>query len=213
MRAAVSMPDFFPDQPPPTLHAVDADDAIDVELMREVARGDEKAFRELILRHQKAVVGTVARMLNDPTEAEDIAQMVFVRVWQSAAKWTHDAKFTTYLFTITRNLVFNESRRRGRKKEVSLESHEEHQPAIARADEAMQPSETLEKRELHRSIDRAIASLPEQQRMAVILRTFEGMDYEEIALALDTSVSSVKSLLFRARATLREALASEMDAP
>jgi RNA polymerase sigma-70 factor (ECF subfamily) len=207
------MPDFFPDQPPPALHAVDADDAIDVALMREVARGDEKAFRELILRHQKAVVGTVARMLNDPTEAEDIAQMVFVRVWQSAAKWTHDAKFTTYLFTITRNLVFNESRRRGRKKEVSLESHEEHQPAIARADEAMQPSETLEKRELHRSIDRAIASLPEQQRMAVILRTFEGMDYEEIALALDTSVSSVKSLLFRARATLREALASEMDAP
>lgn len=207
------MPDFFSDQPPPALHAVDADDAIDVALMREVARGDEKAFRALILRHQQAVVGTVARMLNDPTEAEDIAQMVFVRVWQSAAKWTHDAKFTTYLFTITRNLVFNESRRRGRKKEVSLESHEEHQPAIARADEAMQPSESLEKRELHRSIDRAIASLPEQQRMAVILRTFEGLDYEEIALALDTSVSSVKSLLFRARATLREALANEMDAP
>ncbi len=211
MWAAVSMPDFLPDQPQPALHATDAEDAIDVALMSEVARGDEKAFRELILRHQQAVVGTVARMLNDPTEAEDIAQMVFVRVWQSASKWTHDAKFTTYLFTITRNLVFNESRRRGRKKEVSLESREEHQPAIARADESMQPGETLEKRELHRSIDRAIASLPEQQRMAVILRTFEGLDYEEIARALDTSVSSVKSLLFRARASLREALASEMD--
>ncbi|MFY7818271.1 MAG: RNA polymerase sigma factor [Akkermansiaceae bacterium] len=211
MWAAVSMPEFFPDQPQSSLQAVDADDAIDVALMREVARGDEKAFRSLILRHQQAVVGTVSRMLNDPIEAEDIAQMVFVRVWQSAPKWTHDAKFTTYLFTITRNLVFNESRRRGRKKEVSLESHEEHQPAIARADEAMQPGETLEKRELHRSIDRAIASLPEQQRMAVILRTFEGLDYEEIAQALDTSVSSVKSLLFRARATLRDALAGEMD--
>lgn len=206
------MPEFFPDPPHPA-HALDAEDAIDVALMREVARGDEQAFRALILRHQQSVVGTVARMLNDHNEAEDIAQMVFVRVWQSASKWTHDAKFTTYLFTITRNLVFNESRRRGRKKEVSLESHEEHQPMIARADEAMQPGETLEKRELHRSIDRAIASLPEQQRMAVILRTFEGLDYEEIAESLDTSVSSVKSLLFRARATLREALASEMDAP
>ena len=60
------------------------------------------------------------------------------------------------------------------------------------------------------SIDRAIAALPEQQRLAVVLRTFEGLDYEEIAAALDTSVSSVKSLLFRARATLREALADEL---
>ncbi|MFM2170704.1 MAG: hypothetical protein RI957_933 [Verrucomicrobiota bacterium] len=205
------MPEFFPDQPQSALHAADAEDAIDVALMREVARGDEKAFRELILRHQQAVVGTVARMLRDSTEAEDIAQMVFVRIWQSAPKWKHEAKFTTYLFTITRNLVFNESRRRGRKKEVSLESYEEHHAAVSGADEGMQPGETLEKRELHRSIDHAIAALPEQQRMAVILRTFEGLDYEDIADALGTSVSSVKSLLFRARAALREALADEME--
>ena len=148
------MPEAFPDQPERVTDGVDADDAIDVALMRETAKGNEQAFRQLIERHQQAVVGTVARMLNDHTEAEDIAQMVFVRVWQSAAKWTPDAKFTTYLFTITRNLVFNESRRRGRKKEISLESHEEHHPALTRADDAVQPGETLEKRELHRSIDR-----------------------------------------------------------
>jgi RNA polymerase sigma-70 factor (ECF subfamily) len=211
MRAAVSMPEFFPDPPQPAIQGVDAEDAIDVSLMRAVAQGDEKAFRELIQRHQQAVVGTVARMLNDFTEAEDIAQMVFVRIWQSAPKWKHEAKFTTYLFTITRNLVFNESRRRGRKKEVSLDSREEHHPTVTTADESMQPGETMEKRELHRSIDRAIAALPEQQRMAVILRTFEGLDYEDIAEALETSVSSVKSLLFRARATLRESLADELD--
>ncbi len=205
------MPEFFPDPPQPAIHGVDAEDAIDVSLMRAVAQGDEKAFRELIQRHQQAVVGTVARMLNDFTEAEDIAQMVFVRIWQSAPKWKHEAKFTTYLFTITRNLVFNESRRRGRKKEVSLDSLEEHHPTVTTADESMQPGETMEKRELHRSIDRAIAALPEQQRMAVILRTFEGLDYEDIAEALETSVSSVKSLLFRARATLRESLADELD--
>mgnify|MGYP002783581658 CR=1 FL=1 len=204
------MPGFFPDQPTPATGGVDADDAIDVALMRETAKGNEQAFRQLIERHQQAVVGTVARMLNDATEAEDIAQMVFVRIWQSAPKWTHDAKFTTYLFTITRNLVFNESRRRSRKKEVSLESREESNPAATAADDALTPNEGLEKRELHRSIDRAIASLPEQQRMAVILRTFEGMDYEEIAASLETSVSSVKSLLFRARGTLRDMLADDM---
>jgi RNA polymerase sigma-70 factor (ECF subfamily) len=204
------MPGFIPDQPRSTADGVDADDAIDVALMRATAKGDERAFRQLIERHQQSVVGTVARMLNDATEAEDIAQMVFVRIWQSAPKWTHDAKFTTYLFTITRNLVFNESRRRSRKKEVSYDAQEENDPALSRADDALQPGERLEKSERHRSIDRAIAALPEQQRLAVVLRTFEGLDYEEIAAALDTSVSSVKSLLFRARATLREALADEL---
>lgn len=210
MRAALSMPGFIPEQPLVTTDGVDADDAIDVALMRATAKGDERAFRQLIERHQQSVVGTVARMLNDATEAEDIAQMVFVRIWQSAPKWTHDAKFTTYLFTITRNLVFNESRRRSRKKEVSYDEQEENHPALSRADDALQPGERLEKSERHRSIDRAIAALPEQQRLAVVLRTFEGLDYEEIAAALDTSVSSVKSLLFRARATLREALADEL---
>jgi RNA polymerase sigma-70 factor, ECF subfamily len=211
MRAALSMPGYFPDQPQHASEGVDADDATDVALMRETAKGNEQAFRQLIERHQQAVVGTVARMLNDPTEAEDIAQMVFVRIWQSAPKWTHDAKFTTYLFTITRNLVFNESRRRSRKKEVSLESREEANPATTTADDGLSPIEGLEKRELHRSIDHAIASLPEQQRMAVVLRTFEGLDYEEIAATLETTVSSVKSLLFRARNTLREMLAAEME--
>lgn len=200
------MSGVIPDQPHSTPHGIDADDAMDVALMRETAKGNEQAFRQLIERHQQSVIGTVARMLNDATEAEDIAQQVFVRIWQSAPKWTHDAKFTTYLFTITRNLVFNESRRRSRKKEVSYDAQEENHPAVSRADDALQPGEGMEKRELHRSIDRAIAALPEQQRMAVILRTFEGLDYEEIAQSLDTSVSSVKSLLFRARATLREAL-------
>lgn len=205
------MPGFIPDQPCSATDGVDAADALDVALMRETAKGNEKAFRQLIERHQQAVIGTVARMLNDATEAEDIAQMVFVRIWQSAPKWTHDAKFTTFLFTITRNLVFNESRRRSRKKEISLESHEESHPAVSRSDDALQPGEGMEKRELHRSIDQAIAALPEQQRLAVILRTFEGLDYEEIARSLDTSVSSVKSLLFRARATLRESLIDARD--
>ncbi|MEY5019770.1 MAG: hypothetical protein RLZ22_858, partial [Verrucomicrobiota bacterium] len=96
----------------------DDDAAEDFALMKQIAGGDESAFRALVLRHQDAVVGTVAKMLGSPTDAEDIAQQVFLRIWQHAKQYRPDAKFTTYLFTITRNLVFNESRRRSRKKEV-----------------------------------------------------------------------------------------------
>jgi RNA polymerase sigma-70 factor (ECF subfamily) len=211
MTAASSMPGFFPDQSISKAPGVDADDAVDVALMLETAKGNERAFRQLIERHQNAVIGTVARMLNDTHEAEDIAQQVFIRLWNSAPKWRHDAKFTTYLYTIMRNLVFNESRRRSRKKEISLEEQQENHPAAMRADGGLSPDEGMEKRELHRSIDAAIAALPEQQRLAVVLRTFEGFDYEDIAKALDTSVSSVKSLLFRARGVLREALSGNME--
>jgi RNA polymerase sigma-70 factor, ECF subfamily len=182
---------------------VDLLNAQDVAWMEQVADGDERAFRLLVERHQHAVVGMVARMLGDVHEAEDIAQQVFVRVWQAAAKWRPEAKFTTWLFTIVRNQVFNESRRRSRKKETSLEERMENHPEIMSSDESLAPDEVMEKGEWHRKIDAAIASLPEQQRMAVVLRTFEGKDYEEIAQIMDTSVSSLKSLLFRARGTLR----------
>lgn len=204
------MEGFFPNEADlPASSTRGSDDAHDVSLMLRVARGDERAFRELILRHQNAVVGTVARMLNDPHEAEDIAQQVFVRVWQSAKNWTPDAKFTTYLFTITRNLVFNESRRRSRKREVAIDDQSLH-PRQTPPDLRPQPDATLEKRELYRKIDSAIASLPEQQRLCIVLRTFQSLDYEDIAAALDCSVSSVKSLLFRARTTLRDMLRDEL---
>ncbi|MGH8047718.1 MAG: RNA polymerase sigma factor, partial [Chthoniobacterales bacterium] len=80
--------------------------------MMRVRGGDAGAFATLVERHQHRVIGTIARMLGSPDEAEDLAQQVFVRVWKSAARWEPSAKFTTWLLTITRNLVFNEVRRR-----------------------------------------------------------------------------------------------------
>jgi RNA polymerase sigma-70 factor (ECF subfamily) len=180
---------------------------VDVTLMGQIAAGDERAFRELVERHQSAVVGTVARMLNDPAEAEDIAQQVFLRVWKHAKRWRPEAKFTTYLFTIARNLVYNESRRRSRRKEVSADEREADSGFQMVADSRHEPREEALKLEMHQEIDRAIASLPEAQRSAVILYSYESLPYEEIARVLGTSVSSVKSLLFRARGSLREMLA------
>ena len=188
----------------------DEPNAIDVALMKRVAVEDERAFRELVERHQNAVIGTVAKMLGDPTEAEDIAQRVFLRVWKHAKRWRPDAKFTTYLFTITRNLVYNESRRRSRRKEVSSDERSEESGTEPVADTRSEPDAEALKSEMHAEIDEAIQSLPEAQRTAVILYSYESMPYEEIAKVLDSSVSSVKSLLFRARGTLREKLSQHM---
>jgi RNA polymerase sigma-70 factor (ECF subfamily) len=179
---------------------------LDFSLMARIGEGDHVAFRHLVERHQNAVIGTVAKMLGNPSEAEDIAQQVFLRVWRNAKRYRPDAKFTTYLFTITRNLVFNETRRKSRKKEVSSDEREEHSHHLIEANPDRQPDAELLQAELQQAVDAAIAALPEAQRMAVVLRRYEQLSYEEIAAVLELSVSAVKSLLFRARTTLRESL-------
>jgi RNA polymerase sigma-70 factor (ECF subfamily) len=184
---------------------------LDFALMERVGEGDHAAFRQLVERHQNSVIGTVAKMLGNAAEAEDIAQQVFLRIWRNAKRYRPDAKFTTYLFTITRNLVYNETRRRSRKKEVSSDEREENSNLTVEASPDRQPDAELLQAELQRKVDEAIASLPETQRMAVVLRRYEQLSYEEIAAVLKLSVSAVKSLLFRARTSLREALSGYLD--
>ena len=180
--------------------------------MLRVKTGDLEAFEALVTRHQHSVVGTAAKMLGNAAEAEDIGQQVFVRVWKSAAHYEPSAKFTTWLMTITRNLVFNELRRRRRAQLVFIESDQEGAGQHQLADEeAPVPSEKLLDAELQETIDAAIASLPEKQRLAIVLRRYEGMPYEEIAKVLKTSVAAVKSILFRARADLKERLKKYLE--
>lgn len=179
----------------------------DIALMLRVGKGDEVAFSALIEKHQDAVVGTVAKMLGSPTEAEDISQQVFLRLWKSAPRYKPTAKFTTFMFTITRNLVFNETRRKRNKVQVSMEEQGEDWGAQFADSQTKDPSQESLSAELVKAVDAAIAKLPEKQRMAVVLRRYEDMPYEEIAQVLETSVSAVKSHLFRARTALKEELA------
>lgn len=181
----------------------------DAILMQSVAEGDSKAFRLLVEKYQNLVVGTAARMVG-PSEAEDLAQKVFLNVWKAAPRWRPDARVTTWILTITRRLVFNESRRRGRARivpqAVSPEKEETDFP-----DSAAGPSEALIRSELHQAISNALLTLPEKERLALVLREYEGLAYEEIADVLGTTLSSVKSLLFRGRATLRVRLAPFLE--
>ena len=180
----------------------------DIRLMEKVRAGDEAAFRELVEAHQHRVIGTVTRMLGDPNEAEDLSQQIFVRVWKSAPRWEPTAKFTTWLYTILRNLVFNECRRRSRHKLTSLHAatDDEDHPQQFADGTVKQPDTTMLDEEMQDAIERSIQELPEAQRMAVIMRRYQDVSYEEIAEVLDLTVPSVKSLLFRARTELREKL-------
>jgi RNA polymerase sigma-70 factor (ECF subfamily) len=200
------------DEPEPEPSLADNDEASDVALMLRVRDGDLEAFETLVRRHQHSVVGTAAKMLGGAADAEDIGQQVFVRVWKHAARYQPSAKFTTWLMTITRNLVFNEMRRRRRSQQVSMDADEGDSIRHQFVDEqAVAPSEEMLDSELHRAIDAAIASLPETQRLAIVLRRYEGMPYEEIAEVLKTSVPAVKSILFRARAELKARLKKYLE--
>ena len=182
------------------------EDADDLRLMRLVGRGDTTAFEELIEKHQALVAGTVARMLGSNSDVEDIAQQVFIRVWKSARRYVPRAKFTTWLLKIARNLVFNEMRRTKRRAHVPLQSESGAEDPPLKDELTLGPDVSLLETELQQTIEEAILQLPETQRMAIVLRRYEQLSYEQIGEVLDLSVPAVKSVLFRARSELRSRL-------
>jgi len=178
--------------------------------MAAIAQGDEAAFQELVERHQREVYGTIVKMIGDLHEAEDLAQRVFLRVYRAAPRYRPEAQFTTWLYTILRRLVFNETERRTRTRERIVEQlphddgegTERESPDLHHKDPAAQ----MVDRERWETIDAAVRTLPETQRLALILKVHQDLSYEEIAAILKTSVSATKSILFRAREHLKETL-------
>lgn len=183
----------------------------DAELMALVGQGNEEAFAQIVSRYQNAVYGIVSKMLGPGhPDVEDVAQQVFLRVYKAASRYQPRAKFTTWLYTICRNTVFTHARKARRWQAEPLEyENEEGEPVqSARMQDhaAASGRDEVIQAELEHAVNQAIAALPEKQRMALILRQYEQLDYEEIGRVMDISLASVKSLLFRARDTLRESL-------
>jgi len=182
----------------------------DAALMLRVKQGDRDAFEELVEKYKQPVMNMVFRTLRDATEAEDLAQHVFLQVYKSAHRYEISAKFSTWLFTIARNLCLNEIRRRSRHPADSLDQHlagEEDQPAREIGDrKATAAHDELLQRELVEKIDEALADLPESQRTAIQLCRQEELSYEDIAEVLGCSLSATKSIIHRAREALRERL-------
>ena len=182
----------------------------DAALMLRVKQGDRDAFEELVEKYKQPVMNMVFRTLRDATEAEDLAQHVFLQVYKSAHRYEISAKFSTWLFTIARNLCLNEIRRRSRHPADSLDQHlagEEDQPAREIGDrKATAAHDELLQRELVEKIDEALADLPENQRTAIQLCRQEELSYEDIAEVLGCSLSATKSIIHRAREALKERL-------
>jgi RNA polymerase sigma-70 factor (ECF subfamily) len=184
----------------------------DHDLMAAVREGDERAFDELVRRYQSPMTGYLYRMLNDYETALDLAQETFVRLYQNAHRYRANHSFSTYLYRIATNLAISELRRRKRWTMLSLVSFfaakdgEDEERAFDLPDTRPLPETWLLREEERRIVARAVASLPEKYRAAIVLRDIQGLDYEQIAEILGLPLGTVKSRINRARNFLREKL-------
>jgi len=179
----------------------------DTLLMLRVKRGDRDAFTELVERWKHPVIGFIYRTLPDPDEAEDLAQATFVQLWKTAGRYQPTARFSTFLFTIARNLCLNEIRRRVRHPADSLDEPrgEDEDHPLRQIEDRSQPGADAEatRTELFGLVEEALAALPEKQRTALVLCRDGELSYEEIATVLGTTLQATKSLIHRARETLK----------
>src|SRR6266496_790647 len=181
----------------------------DEDLMGRVAGEDERAFSELVRRFQSRVTNLICRVLNDRECADDLAQEVFIRVFVHRRNYRRGSKFSTWLFTIAANLAKNEIRRRVRRRNwFSLDALQEllKDSAIQLADPTEGQEATLEREQLQGAVGRAIATVPEKYRVALVLRDIEGLPYEEIAQVLSIPGGTVRSRINRARGLLKRKL-------
>jgi len=179
------------------------------DLMAGIAEGDDDAFEILVHRHQASVLNFIYRFIGDRTQAKDLAQEVFLRVWQAAKTYEPRAKFTTWIYRITANLCFNELKSARRKKWFQFlrsDGDYEIQTEEAFPDGSPSPEDVLLAKERSRQISDALQSLPENQRIALILKRYDDLSYQEIAQILACSVSAIESLLVRAKRNLKEKL-------
>jgi RNA polymerase sigma-70 factor (ECF subfamily) len=176
-------------------------------LVQRAISGDRSAWRALYQEHNDFVFRVAARYLGDEAEARDVAQDVFVQVFTRVASYRPVGRFRTYLYRVVANRCLNE---RARARHQRRTGGTEGEAALAAVpDGAGSAEEQLAQEQEARGVRAAIARLPERQRIAVILSRYEGLSYGEIAAALETTVSSVESLLVRARQTL----ARELERP
>lgn len=184
----------------------------DSQLIREIKDGNVELYSVLMNRYQKKILAFVYHMLksaNLELMAEDLCSEAFYKAYRSLHSFREvDASFSTWLYTIARNTVLSELRKM-RMTQVSLDDS----VYIPAAPAETGPEQSLLRHEKTMLVREAINSLPEKQRSALILREYEGLDYQEIANILDQTVSSVKSLLFRARASVKAQLESYMGEP
>jgi len=183
----------------------------DHALLAATREGDETAFQELVRRYRNPITNFVYRMLNDYDRAADLAQETFVRVYMSSERYQANYSFSTYIYRIASNLAISDLRQRKRRRVVPMPSFfsdkENAEIEVEFPDNrVVHPDQTMIEDERRKAVGRAIASLPDKYRAAVVLRDIEGKSYEEISAVLGLSDGTVKSRINRARNLLKEKL-------
>ncbi len=179
-------------------------DRTDDQLLTNYVQGDENALRILVERWERPVFAFLVRMLGSAEEAEDLCQDTFINLIKAAERYEPAGKFQSWLFRIAGNKARSRLRRRKILRWVPLTDNYDNAPA-PEADAL----EGLAAQEVQRQVQEAIASLPERQRQALVLKQYQEFSYQEIADAMETSVSSVQMLLHRAMTAMRKDLTSQ----
>jgi RNA polymerase sigma-70 factor, ECF subfamily len=190
----------------------------DAELIVLCQKKDSRAFEELIKRHQRTVYALLYRLAPDWNDTSDLAQEVFIRMWRSIGNLRNPSAFRSWLSQIVTNLFYDELRKRPRQlPTISMDEpldSEEGSDATTRdiKDKSAGPDELCQRKEMTEVVRQAMTRLPEQFRTAIILREFEGLSYEEIALITHTEIGTVKSRIARARAKIQEMVSPYLKA-
>jgi len=178
----------------------------EVRLMLRARDGDDEAFAQLVRAYSRRVVGYFCRHVCDRSEAEDLAQEVFLRLYRSRTRYQPKARFGTWVFRIMQNVARNALRYRRRHPVVRLAPTSEGGGEAFLFDPGEAPSRPLERAEVAEVVRAAVAGLAGRQRAAVELHQFRDHTYAEVAAELDLTPKAAKSLLYRARNQLREGL-------
>lgn len=176
-------------------------DRSDLELVRLFQQGDESAFNHLVLRYQEKIYWVARRFINEHDGADDVAQEVFVKAYESLKEFRSESSFYTWLYRITVNIALNVLRRNKVKQFFRIDELFEPEDVGSGA-----PDELLERKEERTLIEQAIATLPEKQKAVFLLRYYEEMPYEEIAKVLKTSIGGLKANYFHAVKKIEEYL-------
>jgi RNA polymerase sigma-70 factor (ECF subfamily) len=176
--------------------------------MARLTAGHDAALSALMARHGERLFHYLLRQLNNETDAADIAQEAFVRVYQNCARFRPEQRFSTWLYAIATNLVRDRFRWQKRHPQVSLEATNDAGLSVADAlpDLAASPSEQADKSDRAAQVRQAVQLLPEELRTPLILFEYEGLSHAEVGIVLNCSAKAVESKLYRARGQLRKRL-------
>jgi RNA polymerase sigma-70 factor, ECF subfamily len=181
---------------------------LDEELVSRVQHGDKAAFDLLVIKYQHKIIQLVNRYVKDPSEAQDVAQEAFIKAYRALGTFRGEAAFYTWLYRIAINTAKNYlilRTRRHSNYQLDIQEVEAigNEPQLQGMDT---PEQLILNEEIMTTLNKAIEDLPEEMLLAFKLREFEGLSYEEIALAMDCPIGTIRSRLFRAREAIDKQL-------